>query len=351
MIFFMQECEDKIGYTFRDKELLRLCFTHSSYSHEHGGGKDNERLEFFGDSVLGFVTAEYLMAKYPGDDEGRLTEYKQKLVSRKPLADAIEKAGLGEHILFGEGESRNGEEHHEAARENLFEAIVAGIYYDGGLEQAKKFIYDKLFSLHESEPRGKSPKKGGAPDDPKSRLQEYVQKKKLGELFYREISRSGPDHEPVFVIAAELDGKRIGEGKGKSKSEASRQAAENALSGFERKSDLPDLKGKSDLPEPPPFRSVKKSGKQETGKLRGEVPADKPAPKGNGRKNKGQNDTRSARGGNAAGKAEHSKRQNGASGKKEGTIPGGARGNRAERPAGRKRDPRRKARKELTGEF
>lgn len=315
MIFFMQECEDKIGYKFRDKELLRLCFTHSSYSHENGGGKDNERLEFFGDSVLGFVTAEYLMAKYPGDDEGRLTEYKQKLVSRKPLAEAIEKAGLGEHILFGEGESRNGEEHHEAARENLFEAIVAGIYYDGGLEQAKKFIYDKLFSLHESDPRGNSPKKGGAPDDPKSRLQEYVQKKKLGELSYREISRSGPDHEPVFVIAAELGGKRIGEGKGKSKSEASRQAAENALSGFRRK---------SDLPEPPPFRSVKKSGKQEAEKLRGEVPADKPAPKGNGRRYQGQNDTRSARGGNAADKAERTKRQNGASGRKEGTIPGGA---------------------------
>ena len=282
-----------------------------------------------------------------GDDEGKLTEYKQKLVSRKPLADAIEKAGLGEHILFGEGESRNGEEHHEAARENLFEAIVAGIYYDGGLEQAKKFIYDKLFSLHESEPRGKSPKKGGAPDDPKSRLQEYVQKKKLGELFYREISRSGPDHEPVFVIAAELDGKRIGEGKGKSKSEASRQAAENALSGFERKSDLPDLKGKSDLPEPPPFRSVKKSGKKETETPRGEAPADKPAPKNGGRRNKGQDKTRSARGGNAAGKAEHSKRQNGAPGKKEGTVPGGAAETGRKNPRGEKRIPRqKKARKE-----
>lgn len=338
MIFFMQECEDKIGYTFRDKELLRLCFTHSSYSHEHGGGKDNERLEFFGDSVLGFVTAEYLMAKYPGDDEGKLTEYKQKLVSRKPLADAIEKAGLGEHILFGEGESRNGEEHHEAARENLFEAIVAGIYYDGGLEQAKKFIYDKLFSLHESEPRGKSPKKGGAPDDPKSRLQEYVQKKKLGELFYREVSRSGPDHDPVFVIAAELGGKKIGEGKGKSKSEASRQAAENALSG---------LKKRNASPEPPLLRSVKKGGKKETETPRGEAPADKPAPKNGGRRNKGQDKTRSARGGNAAGKAEHSKRQNGAPGKKEGTVPGGAAETGRKNPRGEKRIPRqKKARKE-----
>lgn len=243
MIFFMQECENRIGYSFRNKELLRLCFTHSSYSHEHGERADNERLEFFGDSVLGFVTAEYLMKKYPSADEGKLTEYKQRLVSRKPLAEAVSACGLGEFILFGEGESRNGDDRHEAARENLFEAIVAGIYLDGGLEAAKKFIYARLFALHD-EKEISPPKKGGAPSDPKSRLQEYVQKKKLGELTYREISRRGPAHEPVFVLAAELDGVKIGEGEGKSKAEASRLAAEKALVFLQKKRENSPENGK-----------------------------------------------------------------------------------------------------------
>lgn len=138
MIFVMYECEERLGYTFKDKTLLRTCFTHSSYSHEHGG-KNNELLEFFGDAILEFVVTEYLFAKFPAESEGVLTGYRQQIVSRKPLAEAIVRLGLNEYILFGEGERRNPPEHHEAACENLFEALVAGIYTDGGLDEARNF--------------------------------------------------------------------------------------------------------------------------------------------------------------------------------------------------------------------
>lgn len=236
MIFYINECEEKIGYSFKDKTLLRLCFTHSSYSHEHGGVKNNERLEFFGDSILGFVTAEYLMEKYPDADEGKLTALKQQLVSAEPLAKAIEKSGLDEFLMFGEGEKRNSQEHHRSARENLFEAIVAGIYKDGGLEEAKKFIKRTLFTKTVLTGINNKKTKNGAPVDFKGKLQEFVQKNKIGTLLYEVKDRSGPDHEPMFTIAVTVDGKEIACAKGRKKTEAEKLAAEKALEILQKKS-------------------------------------------------------------------------------------------------------------------
>ena len=129
MIFDVGNCEEIIGFSFKDKSLLRQCFTHSSFSHEHKSFGNNERLEFFGDSILGYCVAEYLYKKYPSADEGELTEMKQNLVSHKPLSEAIERLGLGEFVLYGEGEKHNFK-NRSAVCENLFEAIVAGIYLD-----------------------------------------------------------------------------------------------------------------------------------------------------------------------------------------------------------------------------
>lgn len=237
MIFYMHECEEALRYTFKDKSLLRQCFTHSSYSHEHGNGKDNERLEFFGDSILGYVAAEYLMNKFPDADEGMLTEYKQQLVSRKPLASAIVKAGLDAYILYGEGERKNSPENHEAANENLFEAIVAGIYTDGGLDAARQFIRDFLFSktrlvaggARKSADAAEAENNSVKQTDYKSRLQIYVQKHKLGEIKYSLVSESGPAHEPVFSMDVSVGGRLLGQGVGRTKSEASKQAAETAF--------------------------------------------------------------------------------------------------------------------------
>ena len=267
MIFLMYECEERIGYTFKDKTLLRTCFTHSSYSHEHGG-KNNERLEFFGDSILGFITTEYLYGKYPDLGEGQLTVYKQQLVSRKPLAAAINKLGLNDYILYGVGEKNNTPEHHEAACENLYEALVAGIYLDGGLAEAANFIKRTLLTgfrpskslkeanfdtLGAADKSGKDGKNGKAEADKnaggdktpvsnfKGKLQEYVQKNKLGEIVYKEKSKSGPQHSPTFVVAVFVGGEEKGEGSGKKKSEAEQAAARVAISKFTEKSGkMPD---------------------------------------------------------------------------------------------------------------
>lgn len=229
MIFYLHECEEKLGYSFKDKTLLRLCFTHSSYAHEHGGVKNNERLEYFGDSILGFITAEYLMEKYPQADEGLLTDYKQQLVSSEPLSKAIEKSGLDEFLMFGEGEKKNNFEHHRSARENLFEAIVAGIYIDGGLDEAKKFVKRVLFTKIPVKTHCGKKAEPCRPSDYKGQLQEYVQKYKLGTLLYVVKKRTGPDHEPTFTIAVTVDGRELAFAKGRKKSDAEKESARLAL--------------------------------------------------------------------------------------------------------------------------
>ena len=233
MIFYMHECEEKLGYSFKDKTLLRLCFTHSSYAHEHGGVKNNERLEYFGDSILGFITAEYLMQKFPNADEGLLTDYKQQLVSCEPLSKAVEKSGLYEFLMFGEGEKRNSPEHHRSAMENLFEAIVAGIYIDGGLEETKKFVKRTLFSKTQLVGESKKKSLGCKPTDYKGKLQEYIKKYKMGTLLYVEKDRQGPDHEPLFTMAVTVNDKEIAFAKGRKKSDAEKEAARIALEKLE----------------------------------------------------------------------------------------------------------------------
>ena len=233
MIFVMYECEERLGYTFKDKTLLRTCFTHSSYSHEHGG-KNNEILEFFGDAILEFVVTEYLFAKYPTESEGVLTGYRQQMVSRKPLAEAIVRLGLNEYILYGEGERKSPPEHHEAACENLFEALVAGIYIDGGLDEAKNFIKRVLLSRFRPDKNGVKAEEIPVPitaktENYKGKLQEYVQKNRLGEIVYGEKSKTGPAHDPVFTVSVTVGGRELGVATGRKKSDAEQAAAKIAL--------------------------------------------------------------------------------------------------------------------------
>ncbi len=237
MIFDVGNCEEIIGFSFKDKSLLRQCFTHSSFSHEHKSFGNNERLEFFGDSILGYCVAEYLYKKYPSANEGELTEMKQNLVSHKPLSEAIERLGLGEFVLYGEGEKHNFK-NRSAVCENLFEAIVAGIYLDedGGLDCARKFIADKLLNVTDIKTAAAPKKQGKAKPikaepvkDAKSLLQEYVQKYRLGKIVYEVKGRKGPDHSPTFVVALTVDGKEISRCDGASKKEAEKKAAEKGL--------------------------------------------------------------------------------------------------------------------------
>lgn len=219
MIFYAHECEEIIGYTFKDKAILRRCFTHTSYSNEHKQ-ESYERLEFLGDSILNFVVAEYLMNATDGD-EGDLTKRRSQLVSSKPIADAIINLGLEQYILLGEGEK--GKKVNQNVCSDVFEAIIAGIYYDGGFENAKKFIYDNLLKS-----------KNKKVVDNKSKLQELVQKYKLGKIEYRLLSKTGPDHMPEFSCGVCIDGKLLSQGTAGSKKKAEQIAAETAIKKIKR---------------------------------------------------------------------------------------------------------------------
>lgn len=220
MIFDMAEVEERIGYSFKNKELLRQCFTHSSYANENRC-KDNELLEFFGDSVIQFTVTEYLFKNCAGD-EGKLTLKRQSIVSEKPLKKAVDKMGVGEFMLLGKGLVGN-TVGNEKLYSSLFEAITAGIYLDGGIVKARKFIKDKLLKYAEEE---KADKKDASA---KTYLQEYVQKYKLGSISYETLGKKGPDHLPEFRAAALLNGRRISEGTGGSKQAAQADAADKAL--------------------------------------------------------------------------------------------------------------------------
>lgn len=223
MNFDFCKCESLIGYVFKDKNLLINAFTHSSYSNEHKEFKSNERLEFLGDSVLGLVVSEYLYKNYSQSAEGKMTVLKQGLVSKKPLSTAIMNKGLDKFLMLGEGEKK------ETARtnisENLFEAIVASIYLDGGLKNAEKFIFSML-DLSEASQNSSS---DVDTTDYKSKLLRLSQCHKLGDIEYYEISKTGPDHKPVFLMGVRLGGRNMATGQGSSHKEGEKFASKKAI--------------------------------------------------------------------------------------------------------------------------
>lgn len=223
MIFDI-DCESKIGYVFKDKMLLRQCFTHASYGYEHGE-KDNELLEFFGDAIIEFVVTEHLYKNTSGD-EGKLTKKRATVVSKEPLLKAVKKLGISEYVLLGKGQEKNASKE-EKLYSSVYEALVAGIYLDGGLVPAKKFIKETLISEFIKQENSLTKTKKN--NESKNAYQEYVQKNKLGSVGYETLSKIGPDHSPEFRVVATLNGTRIAEGKGLSIKSAEAAAATEAL--------------------------------------------------------------------------------------------------------------------------
>lgn len=224
MIFDIDGCEEKIGYSFKDKMLLRQCFTHSSYANEHGVN-DNELLEFFGDSIIEFVVTEYLY-KHAVGNEGKMTKIRSELVSKTPLLNIVKKMGLTEYVLLGRGLEKFVNQD-EKLFSSIYEALVAGIYTDGGMTAAKKFILNTLIADYEKKEASKQKVKNKY--EGKNEFQEYVQKNKLGSIGYETLWKKGPDHSPEFRVAALLNGTRVAEGTGQSKKAAEAKAAEIAL--------------------------------------------------------------------------------------------------------------------------
>ena len=213
--------EIRIGYTFRDKALGACALTHSSYGDGQRSVHDNERLEFFGDRILGLLTAERLY-QTEGAKEGDMARKLNALVRKEACAAVALKAGLGEALMMSPAEVKQGGREKVSILGNATEALLAAIYLDGGLNAASSF-YDKYWSDMLESVANQSMK------DPKTELQERAVAKGSGEPHYAIIERSGPDHRPEFVVevsAADLGSAR---GTGKSKKDAERCAARHLL--------------------------------------------------------------------------------------------------------------------------
>ena len=214
----LQELEKAIGYTFHNIELLRVAVTHTSYANESKKGeKHNERLEFLGDSVLGVVVADYLFHEAGHLPEGQLTRKRASLVCEQALFGFAQQIQLGRYLRLGKGEERSGGRQRPSILSDAFEAVIAAIYLDGGLEAARAFI---LPFVTEGKPAG---------EDYKTRLQEVVQQNPEERLRYVMAGESGPDHDKHFVVEVHLNSNCIGRGEGHSKKIAEQQAARQAL--------------------------------------------------------------------------------------------------------------------------
>jgi ribonuclease-3 len=218
--------ERAIDYRFRDRGLLEQAMTHTSRANEDASGAvtDNESLEFLGDAVLGLVVAELLFREHPELDEGQKSKIKASLVSTAALARQAERLALGDHLLLGRGEEKTGGRSKSALLADAYEALIAAIYLDGGLEQARAFIVRELAPLVAAM-RGR----GDVGQDHKSALQEFLQARDRPLPEYRLTAASGPDHRKHFQVEVSVGGEPIAEGTGASKKEAEQDAARIAL--------------------------------------------------------------------------------------------------------------------------
>jgi ribonuclease III len=218
--------EDALSYRFRDIGLLEHALTHTSRAHEDvsGGALDNESLEFLGDAVLGFVVADLLFRDFPELDEGQKSKMKAALVSTTALAGLAERLRLGDHLLLGRGEEKTGGRRKHALLADGYEALIAAVYLDGGIEQARAFVVRELASLVDDIRRH-----GLAGRDYKSALQELLQSRDRSLPEYRLADSLGPDHRKQFVVELIVNGEPLAKAAGSSKKEAEQEAARLAL--------------------------------------------------------------------------------------------------------------------------
>ena len=224
--------ERAIGYSFRNRDILREALTHSSYANELRAKKRvaicNERLEFLGDAVLSSIVSEYLYLKYTDLPEGELTQRRKAVVQSSALASYARKIDLGRYLYLGNGEEKGGGRERQSTLENAFEALVAAIYIDSGAEgkeNVKKFVLPFIVNvLNENY--------NSITTDPKTELQQLIQQTEGDYLEYVTVGESGPDHNKVFRVEARMNNNIIGKGEGRSKREAEQNAAMEALKLF-----------------------------------------------------------------------------------------------------------------------
>ena len=227
----MQELEKKLNYVFRDPGLLQEAMSHSSYANEHRAGhlRSNERLEFLGDAVLGFVTAEYLFRRHPDSPEGDLTRIRAALVCEQSLYEAARRLDLGRFLKLGRGEETGGGRERTSILADAMEAVFAAVYLDGGMEAADPLIHRCLLDAQRESVVEEKRR------DYKTALQELVQRQADQVLTYRMAGEQGPDHDKTFQVEVLLNGEILGSGTGHSKKEAEQAAARTAMGELQRR--------------------------------------------------------------------------------------------------------------------
>ncbi len=219
------ELEKIIGYSFKDKNILKTALTHSSYSNEHGC-KSYERLEFLGDSVLSVIVSKYLFEVLKEVKEGDLSKIRASLVCEEALANVAHEMGLEAFIILGNGEERAGSMNRPSIMSDVFEAVLGAMYIDSGLDECTEYLLKVMKHKLDEGARRKIAK------DYKSLLQELVQQKyhEKTKIEYNTVCESGPEHKKFFIIELIINGKKITKGEGGSKKEAEQNAAHKALS-------------------------------------------------------------------------------------------------------------------------
>lgn len=213
------QLQKNLGYRFKDISLLETALTHSSYANEKGGDTVcNERLEFLGDSILGFVSARYFYENFDCP-EGELTKHRAAKVCETALCTFAKELKVGEALRLGKGEARMGGKDKPSILADAFEAILAAVFLDGGLDEAAKIVL-RFIPRHDSFEKAK---------DYKTTLQEVIQRNREEHIEYVLIDATGPDHDKTFTVQVHLNSNVIGTGVGKSKKLAEQQAAKEAL--------------------------------------------------------------------------------------------------------------------------
>jgi ribonuclease-3 len=237
----LTELERSIQYGFSRPRLLEQAVTHSSYAHEQSDPvEDNERLEFLGDSILGFLVSETLFHRRPNIDEGQLSKLRAFLVSAANLVRYAEQIRLGRYLRLGRGEEKSGGRSKQALLVNAFEAVIAAVYLDGGLDAARAVV-ERLFSRQIEDVRLTSERVS----DFKSALQEQLQGRGAPPAEYRLLDQRGPDHQKLFTVEARIDDGLSVRGTGSTKKAAEQAAAMRAIEALED-AGLPPSNGRAE---------------------------------------------------------------------------------------------------------
>ncbi|MBR4282695.1 MAG: ribonuclease III [Clostridia bacterium] len=219
----MKQLQQKIAYEFKDTKLLQNALTHSSYANEtHKPEMSNERLEFLGDAVLSIIVSDYLFDHFRHIPEGELTRLRAASVCERSLCEFAKKLGLGQHLFLSRGEQNTGGRERSSILADAFEALIAAIYLDGGIEKARSFVLSYVKESIEGQQKV-------AFKDYKTALQEVIQQNPEDRLCYVPAGESGPDHNKTFRVEVTINSNVVGVGEGKSKKDAEQAAAKEAL--------------------------------------------------------------------------------------------------------------------------